>query len=157
MKVTITKEVELSTLDKSELMQVDTSIIVAEILELRQTIQALKEPTKVNGNIEDATVLTDAAKPTGVEVSEQFSDDVMHRSNGQTGIKRGKTSKFHYLHKVAGQNRWTGKIGDHYVCHESDEVAAALAVDAYLDEVEDTDRPRNRDEFPEVMAAKEEG
>ena len=65
------------------------------------------------------------------------------------GIKRGKTSIYHYVDRVGNKYRArvTIKEKTHHLGSFINEVDAALAVDSYLDSIGDTQRPRNRDEF----------
>lgn len=74
------------------------------------------------------------------------------------GRKIGKTSKYHYVwidadavdHRkfVAGVTLLGRKI---IIGTYADEKTAALAADAYLDEINDTKRPRNAQEFSELQ------
>ncbi len=71
------------------------------------------------------------------------------------GVKRGKTSKYHLIYLSDKKGIWTAAIKDKkqsaYLGSYDNEREAALVVDAYLDNKNDIKRPRNRDEFPEIM------
>ncbi len=71
------------------------------------------------------------------------------------GAKRGKTSIYHYVWRIFNTNQWTAGFTDKrhktMVGVYSNEQDTAFAIDAYLDEINDDKRPRNRDEFPEIM------
>lgn len=67
------------------------------------------------------------------------------------GKKLGKTSRYHYVSRLADGVTYTGCIWNKgttiNVYRGTSEVMAAKAVDAYLDKIGDTKRPRNKDEF----------
>jgi len=71
------------------------------------------------------------------------------------GVKRGKTSKYHLVYLSDKKGIWTAAVKDKrqsaYLGTYDNELEAALVVDAYLDSKNDNERPRNRDEFPEIM------
>lgn len=72
------------------------------------------------------------------------------------GIKRPHaSSKYYYVCKNG--KWWTAHIVEKSKSIFSDkfntEIEAAIAVDIFLDGIKDTKRPRNRDEFEEVMDA----
>lgn len=66
------------------------------------------------------------------------------------GIKVGKSSKYHYTYFDSTYKCW--KTNDERRSYK-DEVLAALGADTYLDRIGDEKRPRNRDNFPEIMEA----
>ncbi len=76
------------------------------------------------------------------------------------GKKIGKSSKYHFVNiqmyngkfytykastSIAGKSVGMGS--------DRDEIQCALLADVYLDEIGDEKRPRNRNDFPEVMTA----
>lgn len=75
-------------------------------------------------------------------------------SDGQLGIKRGKSSLYHYVCFSKRDNKFVAQLREGKKCISigrfTDEKDAAVAVDLHLDYIGDTKRPRNRDEFPEI-------
>ncbi len=69
------------------------------------------------------------------------------------GIKKGRTSKYHYVDFSQGKFRGTITINKkaHYLGRFVNERDAALAVDTFLNSINDTKRPRNKDAFPELL------
>ncbi len=71
------------------------------------------------------------------------------------GKKVGKTSIYSYVYLVGKSGLFTSGITSkrkkHMCGSHIKEVNAALAIDAYLDEIGDDTRPRNRDHHPEIM------
>ena len=75
------------------------------------------------------------------------------RKKGQgLGVKRGKTSKYHYVDCVKGKYRARVTISGvtHHLGNFVNEDDAGRKVDGFLDEIVDTKRPRNRDEFDKL-------
>ncbi len=73
------------------------------------------------------------------------------------GIKRGKSSRYHYVDLPLGSHKFRAKVKINGVSYNlgyfADEIDAALAIDEELDRLKDENRPRNRDEFTEVAEA----
>ena len=73
------------------------------------------------------------------------------------GLKLGKTSQYHYTFYSNGLNQYVSAIlikgKKHHILNSHSEIECALAIDHFLDEIEDNGRPRNRNEFPEIMDA----
>ncbi len=76
---------------------------------------------------------------------------------GAVGSKRGKTSKYHYTFWNTSLNAWISQVlinGKKYSCPKSnDEVMSAVKIDLYLDKINDETRPRNYEEFSEILSA----
>ena len=70
------------------------------------------------------------------------------------GKKKGKTSKYHYVHFSTKDSCWKSamKINgiSKFIGMFDDEREAGYEVDKFLDSINDTNRPRNRDEFQEI-------
>ncbi len=84
-----------------------------------------------------------------------------HDGDGHIGFKYGKTSKYHYVsfNKANKKNPWNAVVkinGKHHSKYFATEIEAAVAIDNQLDFLGDTKRPKNRDEFPEIMKMKTE-
>lgn len=148
MTITRTIEVELSTFNQSELMELEKSLLVDEILELREMIQELKVPSKVITHPGYIKAVVDDSKRT----RDLFSDDVFHR-RGTYGHKSGKTSKYHNVCWDKRLKKWIASVtmngGINHLGSYDDEVYAAAVVDQFLDASDDTKRPRNYKEFDE--------
>ena len=96
-----------------------------------------------NELIEFTTWLREKKKP----VHKTISTAKVRNSgvNGMLGVKLGKTSKYHYVFFSA--EKWmssmTIKGRNTHVYTGDSELDAAKAVDAYLDKIGDSKRPRN--------------
>ncbi len=84
--------------------------------------------------------------------AEEIPENPVVMNAPSLGNKVGKTSKYHYVFLNKASNKWVWQVGVGSGTHRY-EIDAALAVDAYLDKIEDKNRPRNRDEFKEVSDA----
>jgi hypothetical protein len=124
---------------------------------------------------DEAKALAAAAEETDrvidVEATEPILTVPLHsKSKGKTkagsgggstiGKKIGKTSKYRYVNVQKRNGKFQNFKANTTINGESvamgsskDEIECALIVDAYLDKIGDTERKRNRDDFPEVMEA----
>ncbi len=105
-----------------------------------------------NDNVTNKVILNPELKP----VNNVGKAKPTRTHNRKVGINNGKTSKYHYVYFYKATQKWRASLhakGHGYFCVEfEDEARAAFEVDVYLDSINDTKRPRNRDEFPEIQA-----
>ncbi len=110
----------------------------------RVAIELLKEIRQLDVPVDSLSAVTEHPDA----VPEPIKRDSSSHDNGCIGIKHtGATSKYYGVHWHTKAARWRTYICKHYVGSFTDEVEAAKAVDAYLDEINDIKRPRN---FPGV-------
>ncbi len=92
---------------------------------------------------------------SSIMINEPEKDDTDKFPSGQIGKKIGKSSQFHYVYQSKKNLKYHAAIGGNtqagYVGTSESETDAALAIDSHLDKENDFDRPRNRDEFPEIQ------
>ena len=109
------------------------------------------------GLIERLKVQGDTNAPAEVLKPAPAHPQHVNRDGSGIGIKSGKSSKYHYVfydksdHKFVAQVR-IDKV-QITVGRFAEEVHAAIAIDAYLDSINDKKRPRNRSEHTEVVFA----
>lgn len=138
-------EINITELTKDDLVLVDKEQLVTIALGL---IELLKQRTC-------------PISPVDVQIPVQAHPKKVKRRfgghNKHLGTKTGKTSKYHYIDHLKKGGKFRAKVRiDNTIINLGlfvNEIDAALAVDAQLDELIDKKRPRNRDEFPEVMEA----
>lgn len=143
MKITriekVEVEIEVSSLDEPELLLLTKKVLVGEVLELRQALLDATTSLPITPLTFD---IDDKKEPA--EMAPKGS------SGSRIGQKVGKTSKYHYVYKLRRNKKWMASIADKLLYAGCYEIEAALAVDAYLDAMGDTKRPRNRDEFSDI-------
>ncbi len=120
--------------------------------EVRSPVKShpVAEPSIIPHPIEDVT--------KSVAVARVGMNRVVGKDGPNIGFKYGKTSKYHYVcyNKQVKVNPWNAVVkikGKNQSKFFATEIEAALAIDNKLDFLQDEKRPRNRIEFPEVMAA----
>ncbi len=107
-------------------------------------IELLKEIRQLDVPIDSLSAVTEHP----ATVPEPIKRNSSSHDNGCIGIKHtGATSKYHGVHWRTKDKIWIASIYKNYIGSFVDEMEAAKAVDAYLDEINDIERPRN---FPGV-------
>jgi len=157
-------KIDITELTKSDLELVEKEQLLVITLGL---IELLKEQSHTKVRPEAQTVLKThpvapkREEPTAVEATLFDAEAVVvprTGHEGNIGFKYGTTSKYHYVcyNKQVKVNPWNAVVkikGKNQSKFFKTEMEAALAIDIQLDYLGDTKRPRNRDEFPEVMEA----
>lgn len=166
MIVTIKKEVDIFTLDGEDLLDLSKETLVDAILEAGELLKAAK--TDVLHCLEDTSQrgAKDCCEDDIAMPGTQLAFDVatkaagcnaVHHGGGPIGRKHGTTSKFHYVYFSRTEGLWrsglTIKRAYHNTYSGLNEIDAALAIDEFLDSINDSKRPRNRDDHEEVMDA----
>ncbi len=106
----------------------------------RVAIELLKEIRQLDVPIDARSAVTEHPDA----VPEPIKRNSSSYDNGHLGNKyTGATSKYIGVHWETKVAKWRAKINPHHIGLFVDEVEAAKAVDAYLDKVNDTKRPRN--------------
>ncbi len=164
--ITITRSVqvslnELQPQDIKDMSQRDEVEDVALKLlhwcnELSSEINVLKtSPVEIEEPLVEEATLFDAEDPVVPVVEHK---ERTHCGDSHIGFKYGKTSKYHYVsfNKANKKNPWNAVVkinGKNHSKYFATEIEAAVAVDDQLDFLQDKKRPRNKDEFKEIMAA----
>ncbi len=145
---------EITTIEQ---VQVDMSEITeSDIASMSggQLLSFAHEAIKYLGNrIQDDPVIEINHSPVQAQVPLTEPRSSIDRSPMPFGTKVGKTSKYHYVYFT--DNKYIASVtikGKKVIVGAfDDEDHAAHIIDLYLDRIDDTQRPRNRDEHPEIM------
>ncbi len=152
-------EVPLTQITHQDMMTMKHSQLRRYASELRMFIKRLVEVNDPSpDNIADMTHFEATEEPE-IKITEatEANEEVKGAGNSgkATGAKIGKTSKYHYVSLNRKSSRWIASLkmkgSSIHVKSFDSEIETALAVDAYLDKIDDQLRPRNRNEFHEVM------
>ena len=95
-----------------------------------------------------------------VAVLEKRADEDKQVGGSTLGKKIGKTSKYHFINAQMRNDKFYNYMASTSIDGKTvsmgaskHEIECALLADAHLDGIGDEKRPRNRDDFPEIMEA----
>ncbi len=146
-------EVNLIDLTKSDLKLIDRDQLLVITLGL---IELLKGQSHTKAREEEEIVLKTAA--TIDKMSPEPPIDMRSGHSKNIGVKIGVSSKYHYIsfnHRMR-KAPWCASVkikGKNNTKYFKTEMEAALAIDNQLEFLQDDQRPKNRNEHPEVMEA----
>ena len=164
--VTEPTEVNISEITHRDLMSMEFGQLRSFASSLRMAMQNVHkgnifqqvESLHLTNSEIDEMIISHSATHARVPVDEPDVTPVAGTTESMShvrGAKNGKTSKYHYVFLTNKDKKYRASVlhdgKSLYLGTFQDEIEAALGVDAYLDEIQDIGRPRNRDEFPKIM------
>ncbi len=146
---TTTTQVPIEKLTAEDIEMLDATILRTVIKELLH--RKPSKPSKPVSNTNTHPRAAKAAPRSSSSMLRGLSTSTGNHKGHDIGTKSGLTSKYHYVywHTASKSYRITYGSKKNY----QNQIEAALAIDKILDKRNDTKRPRNRDEFEEVMDA----
>ncbi len=151
-------EVHFDEITHQDLMSMKFDQVRSYASHLRMTMKNMTNEigtvTDQLRNDMDAIIVNHDPVMSSIVLQKPDGDDGDKFPSAQIGKKMGKTSKYHYVYKNH-RGKYLASIAskgvsDHMGTFENGE-DAATAVDAFLDKENDFNRPRNRNEFPEIQ------
>ncbi len=143
-------QVEMDEIQESDVMHMNSGQLksfACEAVQLLAKRGIIKDDPsiEINHNPQQASIPVAEPSPAG-------QPDI----DGMVGVKRGHTSRYHYVYFARKPNKYISSVtikGKKIIVGAfDDEDHAAHIIDTYLDRINDQKRPRNRDEFEEIQS-----